>query len=365
MGEDQTRSKSAEASSAISTARSAAAAGAVVELERVDPCDAQVGERQLRRGPSFSSTSRALGSRDTRRPAGRAPTGSDPGGAGLAASMSSPSSSSCPTPSARSCSPAVGSPFNQRRWPIRASSDACSCAPVTCRSTRSRSSAASLNAIARSASSAARRHASTASPFGRAQQMPRDSERAPVGAQERVGGPGVDPLPFRNDRVARDRLLRERVAPDVALARLGLLLEELRDRRLERGEHGSLVGLGHLEEQPVVERSAEHGGGPQNLDPLGVEPSQAQQHGLAHGLRHPQRLDRARRQPSSVARSRRGRWPRAASPRARTGFSARSTTRLASSALVCVQDRPDHLGRSPGSWRAPRPSPRSPPRRQI
>ena len=54
----------------------------------------------------------------------------------------------------------------------------------------------------------------------------------------------MDPQPFRQDRVDRDRLLGERVAPAVAIARLLVLFDELlRDGGLERCEHDRLVGL--------------------------------------------------------------------------------------------------------------------------
>ena len=104
----------------------------------------------------------------------------------------------------------------------------------------------------------------------------------------------MDPLPLRYDRVTGNRLLGERVAPGVALAGLGLLLEELlRDRGLERGEHAGVVRLRDLEQQVVVERAAQHGGGAQHLDRLRIEPTDAQEHRLADRLGHPQRVDRA------------------------------------------------------------------------
>ena len=78
-----------------------------------------------------------------------------------------------------------------------------------------------------------------------------------------------------------------------SLAPAGLFQELLGDGGLERREHDRLVGLGHVHQQPVVERAAEHGRRPQHLDLLRLEPAQPQEHRLAHRLRHPQHIVRA------------------------------------------------------------------------
>src|SRR6266498_6082810 len=101
--------------------------------------------------------------------------------------------------------------------------------------------------------------------------MARDRRRASGAREEGIGGSRVDPLPLRKNRVARDRLLGESVAPDVAVARVRALLEELlRDGGLESYENDLLVGLGDVDEQSVLERPPEHRGRPQHVDLLRV-----------------------------------------------------------------------------------------------
>jgi hypothetical protein len=105
--------------------------------------------------------------------------------------------------------------------------------------------------------------------------MARCGHRASAPPEESVGRAGVDPLSLRHDRVARDRLLGECVAPSVAVACFRILFEELlRVGRLEGCQHVQLVELGHLDEQPVVEGAPEDGG-PQHIDVLRVEPPEA------------------------------------------------------------------------------------------
>ena len=73
-----------------------------------------------------------------------------------------------------------------------------------------------------------------------------------------------------------------------------LLVEKLlRNRLLERGQHGLFVRLRHLDEQPVVERAPEHRPRPQDVDVLVVEPPETQEHRLAHGLRELEGVERA------------------------------------------------------------------------
>ena len=82
----------------------------------------------------------------------------------------------------------------------------------------------------------------------------RDRHCASARSEERVGGARVDPLPLRDDRVGGDRLLGQRVAPAVAAARVRALLQELQgDGRFEGREDNVLAGLGHVDEQAVLE----------------------------------------------------------------------------------------------------------------
>jgi hypothetical protein len=104
----------------------------------------------------------------------------------------------------------------------------------------------------------------------------------------------MDLLSLRDDCVACDRLLGERVAPAIAVARLPILFEELLpDGGLEGCEHDTLVGFSHLDEQSVVEGAAEHGARSKHLDVLGFEPPETEEHCLAHRLRHPEGVERA------------------------------------------------------------------------
>ena len=119
-------------------------------------------------------------------------------------------------------------------------------------------------------------------------------QRTSSGLQESVGRTGVCPEPLREHGVAGDRLLGQRVPPRVPITRARLLVEKLlRNRLLERGQHGLLVRLRHLDEQPVVERAPEHGARPQDVDVLVVEPSETQEYRLAHGLRELEGVERA------------------------------------------------------------------------
>ena len=105
--------------------------------------------------------------------------------------------------------------------------------------------------------SAARRRASSASSARPAAMrwratsngLPPDSRRASAArecARSRFG-----------DRVAGDRLLGQGVPPRVLIARAPLLVEKLlRNGLLERRQHGLLVRLRHLDEQPVSRTSA-------------------------------------------------------------------------------------------------------------
>jgi hypothetical protein len=103
----------------------------------------------------------------------------------------------------------------------------------------------------------------------------------------------MDSLAFRQDRVARDCLLGEGMAPAVAVASLRALVKELlRNGGLEAFQHESLVEPRNVHEQPVVERPAEDGGRPQHLDPLCVETAEAEKHRFPHGLRKAKRLGR-------------------------------------------------------------------------
>ena len=120
-----------------------------------------------------------------------------------------------------------------------------------------------------------------------------DGDCASVLGEERIGSAGMDSLALRQDRVARDRLLGEGVAPAVAVARLRALVEKLlRNGGLEGFQHDSLVESRNVHEQAVVERPAEDGGRPQHLDLLCVEPAETEEHRLAHGLRKAERLGR-------------------------------------------------------------------------
>jgi hypothetical protein len=94
-------------------------------------------------------------------------------------------------------------------------------------------------------------------------------------------------LPLRQDRVAGDRLLRECVAPAVVIAGPFLLQELLTDCLLQSGEDGVLLRFGDVDEQSVLERAPENRRGPQHFDVNRVEPSDAEQHRLAHGIRQP------------------------------------------------------------------------------
>ena len=119
-------------------------------------------------------------------------------------------------------------------------------------------------------------------------------QRAASRLQESVGRPGVRTEPLREHGVAGDRLLGQRVPPRVPIARARLLVEKLlRNRLLERRQHGLFVRLRHLDEQPVVERAPEHRSRPQHVDVLVVEPAETQEHGLAHGLRELEGVERA------------------------------------------------------------------------
>ena len=74
------------------------------------------------------------------------------------------------------------------------------------------------------------------------------------------------------DDVGVDRLLGQRVTPLVAPLAARVLLDELLgDRRLERRLHGRLVGAATASQRRVVEVRAEHGGGLERRDVLGVE----------------------------------------------------------------------------------------------
>src|SRR4029453_6105895 len=118
------------------------------------------------------------------------------------------------------------------------------------------------------------------------QKMARDGHGAPTPALERVGGTGMDPLALRQDRVARNRLLRQGMPPAVALiCRCVLLQELLTDCLLQSGEDGALLRFGDVDEQSVLERAPEHGRGPQHLDVNRVEPADAGQHRPAPGTR--------------------------------------------------------------------------------
>jgi len=126
------------------------------------------------------------------------------------------------------------------------------------------------------------------------EQVARDLRCCSVRPCEGIGGAGMDPLPLRDDGVARDRLLGECVAPAVAVARVSRFFQELlRDGGLESRENAALLDVRHRDEQSVVERATKHGGCSQHLDLPSVEPAQAQQHRLADRLRHLQRSGRA------------------------------------------------------------------------
>ena len=212
----------------------------VVELERVDPGDPQVHERELRRRAFlFERRARVLVVPGTPPRAGRAPSGSGRGRRAPAPPRrESPSASSCSTASARSCSAAAGSPFSQRRWPIR------------------ESSSASLARIGDVGENALEEHGRLAERdralglVGRAETCVDGLARS---GRLRAGGAATADRRFRplasSASAARewirwrfgrtvslsDRLLGERVAPAVAVARVRALVEELlRDGGLER-----------------------------------------------------------------------------------------------------------------------------------
>ena len=121
-----------------------------------------------------------------------------------------------------------------------------------------------------------------------------DLQRAASRLQQSVGRTGVRTQPLREHRVAGDRLLSQRVPPRVPIALVRNLIEQLlRYGLLERGQHCLFVGLRHFDEQPVVERAPEHRTRPQDVDVLVLEPPEAEEHGLTHGLRKLECVERA------------------------------------------------------------------------
>ena len=234
-------------------------------------------------GPASSSVCEPARPPRVRRRADRAPSSTGSGRSrACAASIANPRSSRCFVASARSCSAGAGSPLSQRRRPIRK------------RAARGRGSrhaagrssrpAASWNAAARSASSAARTQAPTLPP-----SAPRRGDAARPPARCRLSPAERRPREWARSRFGNTTSSAiapvSCVPPAVAVGGFGLLDEQLlRDGRLQRREHGGLVGLGDLDEQRVVERSAEDRRSPQDLDVLRVEPAQAEEHRLTHRL---------------------------------------------------------------------------------
>src|SRR5207248_10389674 len=94
-------------------------------------------------------------------------------------------------------------------------------------------------------------------------QMMRDLDRLRTFvSQQGVGGASVQLLPARGDRVAGDRLLRERMPPAVTTGSARFLLDELLlNGHIERAVHDCVVHLRYRGEGRVVECSAEHGRG--------------------------------------------------------------------------------------------------------
>ena len=129
---------------------------------------------------------------------------------------------------------------------------------------------------------------------GGAEEVPGNLQRARAGGGEHLGRARVDLLPPREHDLVGDRLLRERVPPAVGrLAAADFLDHLLRDADCERALHGRVRRAGDGEQRRVVERTAEDGGGLQDLRLGRIEPREAQQDRVADRLGNPHLRQRA------------------------------------------------------------------------
>src|SRR5207253_4199723 len=107
------------------------------------------------------------------------------------------------------------------------------------------------------------------------------------------GGASMQLLPTRRDRVARDRLLGERVPPPVPPGRARLLLDELLlHGRIECPMHDRVVHIRYGDEDRIVECSTEHGRRLKDGDDLAVEAFEPQPDRVASRGRNAELVDR-------------------------------------------------------------------------
>ena len=124
--------------------------------------------------------------------------------------------------------------------------------------------------------------------------MPGNLQRARAGGGEHVGRAPVDLLPPRQHDLVGDRLLGQRVPPAVGrLTATDFFDHLLRDADCERALNGRVRKAGDGEERRVLERSAEDGGGLQDLRLGRIEPCEAQQDRVADRLGNPHLRQRA------------------------------------------------------------------------
>src|SRR6266516_6837508 len=126
------------------------------------------------------------------------------------------------------------------------------------------------------------------------EQMVRDLDRLRTFMPKQgVGGASVQLLPARGDRVAGDRLLRERMPPPVSSRSAWLLLDELLlEGRIECAMHDFVVHIRDSDQGRIVECSTQHGRGLEDDDDLVVQALEPQPDRVANRGRNAELVDR-------------------------------------------------------------------------
>ena len=247
----------------------------VVELERVDPGDPQVRERELgRRAFVFERRPRELVVPERRLGLVELPAAASEMDSRPRRLEREPELVELAHASTRSCSAAAGSPFSQRSWPIRHSRRARSRGSETCgrRARAARPPRRKRDRTLGLVGGARGTRGRPARPGRRRADGARPRSRCRPTSSSAAAARAVDPLPLRQHRVVGDRLLRERMAPLVPPLASAPSTEELLARLPTRAPrlHDLLVGVRDSASSVVVERAAEHGRGAQHVDVLGA-----------------------------------------------------------------------------------------------